>query len=201
MAKAKKQDDLPAIADPVTERALARIREHHGDAVVAATTEGQHPFIQVRAEGLRDVARLLRDDPSTRMDCCHLVSGVDWPKAGELEAVYHLCSYALDADALAGVTGYTTREAERLDVKRDAWICLKVRVPRDKPEVPTVMDLWVGADWHERETFDLVGIRFTGRKDLQRILLPEDWPGHPLQKDWAFPAAYHGVPIVPPEGL
>ena len=75
-----------------------------------------------------------------------------------------------------------------------------MRVPRDRPEVPSVMDVWPGADWHERETYDLVGIRFTGRDSLRRILLPEDWPGHPLRKDWKFPADYHGVPIVPPEG-
>jgi NADH-quinone oxidoreductase subunit C len=74
-----------------------------------------------------------------------------------------------------------------------------VRVPSEKPEVESVMDLWTGADWHERETWDLVGIRFTGRRDLLRILLPEDWPGHPLRKDWEFPVGYHGVPIIPPE--
>ena len=125
------------------------------------------------------------------MDCCHLVSGSDYPKDDELEAVYHLCSYKVKP----------TAEYKKRAEKNDPFLCLKVRVPRSEPDVPTVMDIWVGADWHERETFDLVGIRFTGRKELQRILLPEDWPGHPLRKDWQFPAAYHGIPIVPPEGL
>jgi NADH-quinone oxidoreductase subunit C len=62
-----------------------------------------------------------------------------------------------------------------------------------------VLDLWTGADWHEREVYDLSGIRFTGRTELPRILLPEDWPGHPLRRDWDYPSDYHGVPIISPE--
>ena len=77
---------------------------------------------------------------------------------------------------------------------------LKVAVPRDKAEVASVMNVWAGADWHERETYDLMGVVFTGRGRLTRILLPEDWPGHPLRKDWEYPADYHGIPIIPPEG-
>lgn len=178
-------------ADPVTERALAVLRAALPDGVVGAETGGRHPFIRLRPEALREAAHLLRDHPDLRMDCCHLISGVDWPAAEELEAVYHLCSYAVVPSA----------DYRRRPLKNDAWVCLKVRVPRNKPDVPTVMDVWIGADWHERETFDLMGIRFTGRKELRRILLPEDWPGHPLRKDWIYPASYHGVPIVPPEGL
>jgi len=180
--------------DPVTERALRVLREQLPDAVVAATTGGRHPSIRVRAEDLRAACRLLRDHAETRLDCCHLISGVDWPEdgeAGEIEVVYHLCSYAL-----AGDPAYRQR-AE----KNDPWVALKVRVPRAAAEVPTVMDIWTGADWHERETWDLVGVRFTGRRELRRILLPDDWPGHPLRKDWEYPASYHGVPIIPPEGL
>ena len=181
-------------SDPVTERALAVLRADLPDAVVASSLTGRHPWIQVRAEDLRAACRLLRDHAETRLDCCHLISGVDWPEAGdggELEVVYHLCSYAL-----AGDPAYRKR-AE----KNDPWVALKVRVPRDAAEVPTVMDIWTGADWHERETWDLVGVRFTGRRELRRILLPEDWPGHPLRKDWEYPASYHGVAIIPPEGL
>jgi NADH-quinone oxidoreductase subunit C len=189
-------DPTPApAADPVTERALARLRAEMPDVVVEAETTGRHPWIRVRADAIRAVARLMRDDPALRMDCCHLISGVDHPgkgeEAGEIEVVYHLCSYEIAPDA-----AYRQRAG-----KNDAWIALKVRVPRDAPDVPTVMDIWTGADWHERETWDLMGVRFTQRKELFRILLPEDWPGHPLRKDWQYPASYHGVPIIPPEGL
>ena len=132
--------------------------------------------------------------PRSLVDCCPLISGVDWPAAGErgeIEVVYHLCSYTMP----------TTDAYRQRAEKHDPWVALKVRVPRDEPLVPTVMDIWTGADWHERETWDLVGVRFTGRRELRRILLPDDWPGHPLRKDWEYPASYHGVPIIPPEGL
>jgi NADH-quinone oxidoreductase subunit C len=188
--------DTPAAppSDPLTERALDALRAALPDAVVASELGGRHPWIQVRVEDLRAVCRLLRDHDELRMDCCHLISGVDWPDAGdggEIEVVYHLCSFQIPPDA-----AYRKRA-----LKNDPWIALKVRVPRERPEVPTVLDIWTGADWHERETWDLVGVRFTGRRELRRILLPDDWPGHPLRKDWEYPAGYHGVPIVPPEGL
>ncbi len=188
--------DTPAAppSDPLTERALDVLRTAHPEAVVASELGGRHPWIQVRVEDLRAACRLLRDHDELRMDCCHLISGVDWPEAGEggeIEVVYHLCSFQILPD-----DAYRKR-AE----KNDPWVALKVRVPREKPEVPTVLDIWTGADWHERETWDLVGVRFTGRRELRRILLPDDWPGHPLRKDWEYPASYHGVPIIPPEGL
>ncbi len=183
-------DTAPA-ADPITEAALEVIQSAYADAVVASETTGRHPWIRVQAERWHDIALLLRDHDELRFDCCHLVSGVDYPQDQELEVVYHLVSYTKRPD---------DAYKQRAD-KNDAFLVVKVRVPRDAPDVPSVMDVWTGADWHERETFDLVGVNFTGREELNRILLPEDWPGHPLRKDWEFPASYHGIPIIPPEGL
>ncbi len=185
---------VPA-ADPVTERALATLEAAHPNVVVASETGGMHPWIQLQAEGLAEAMRTLRDHADTQLDCCHLVTGTDYPgkgkDVGEIEVLYHLCSYTKREDA-----SYAKRA-----VKNDPWVAIKVRVPRDKPEVPSVEKVWTGADWHERETFDLMGVIFTGRDDLRRILLPEDWPGHPLRKDWEYPADYHGIPIVAPEDL
>jgi NADH-quinone oxidoreductase subunit C len=190
------QDGAAATPDPATATAARRLRERFPGAVVEESLGGRHPWLRIAPERLVEVCTFLRDDPELRYDCCHLVSGLDWPPktpaegAGTQEAVYHLVSYGRRPDA----------EQRRSAAKNDGFLCLKVRVPRDRPEVPSVMGVWAGADWHERETYDLVGIRFTGRSSLRRILLPEDWPGHPLRKDWQFPADYHGVPIVPPEG-
>jgi NADH-quinone oxidoreductase subunit C len=77
---------------------------------------------------------------------------------------------------------------------------LKVMLPRWKgdkagelPEVPSLTSLWAAADWHEREVFDLSGVMFTGHPDLRRLLLADDWVGHPLRKDYEFPLEYHGI--------
>lgn len=189
----------PPPVDAVTATAARRVRERFPDAIVEAVETGRHPFLRIKPERLVEVATFLRDDPELRYDCCHLVSGVDWPAKtpaegpGSLEAVYHLVSYSRRPDP-----AYKKNNA--LTGKNDGYLVLKVRVPRDKPEVPSLMGVWRGVDWHERETWDLVGIRFTGRGPVRRILLSEDWPGHPLRKDWEFPAEYHGVPIIPPEG-
>jgi NADH-quinone oxidoreductase subunit C len=70
---------------------------------------------------------------------------------------------------------------------------VKCKLPPDDPRVDSVSDLWPAADWHERETWDLVGIRFTGHPNLRRILLPEGWEGHPLRKDYAYPKEFQGI--------
>ena len=90
---------------------------------------------------------------------------------------------------------------DRMAVVYDVWsfdyrhrFAVKVFCDRADPRVPSVADLWPAADWHEREAFDLLGIRFDGHPDPRRILLADDWVGHPLCKDYAFPREYHGIP-------
>ena len=87
-----------------------------------------------------------------------------------LESVYHFLSYQHDHEAV-----------------------IKIKLDRENPRVASVMDLWPAADWHEREAYDLVGIVYEGHQDLRRILLPDDWEGHPLRKDYKQPEEYHGI--------
>ena len=117
------------------------------------------------------MAEYVRREPILAFDFLACLSGVDYVADNQLCAVYEL---------------YSTSHAH--------WFAVKVYADRQDPHIPSVMDLWPAADWHEREAFDLFGILFDGHSDLRRILLPEDWEGHPLRKDYAFPREYHGIP-------
>jgi NADH-quinone oxidoreductase subunit C len=129
------------------------------------------PYIRIVPERIRNVALFLRDDESFLFDSLMCLSGVDCKKRG-LGVVYHL---------------YSTRHNHK--------ITLKVVVPRDNPKVPSVEAVWKTANWHEREAYDLFGIIFTDHPDLRRILLPYDWEGHPLRKDYQVPEFYQGMKV------
>jgi len=128
------------------------------------------PAVRVRPADVLAVATHLKADPALAFDCLSNQSGVDQPKRDQIEIVYHLFSYA-HGHALA----------------------MKVGVPRDNPRLATVSTVWRAAIWQEREIFDLLGVDFLGHPDLRRILLPEDWVGHPLRKDYVEPTEYHGI--------
>jgi NADH-quinone oxidoreductase subunit C len=159
-------------AKTVHERLVARF----GDQVTAAALDGPSPYAVVAAEALGDVARFLKDDPDLRLDNLMCLSAADYPKdtPPRMEVVYHLYSYA-----------YLHTFA------------VKVHLPRENPSVATVEGVWGVANWHEREAFDLFGIAFLGHSDLRRILLPDDWQGHPLRKDWQDPDFYNGLHVKP----
>ncbi len=159
-----------------------------GEKIVGINTEVVDAWIEVQPAALPEIACFLRDQPDLKFEMLNCISGVDYfhtdPKKaaalGEprVELLYHLSSLS---------------HRHRL--------VLKVRLPRWKdsqagqlPEVPTLTNIWRGAIWHEREVFDLMGIRFVGHPDLRRILCPEDWVGHPLRKDYQMPEEYHGIP-------
>ena len=142
-----------------------------GEAASELQSEGFRPaFVVVSPEKLPEIARFLRDDPSMRFDSLMCLSGVDYKD--RFAVAYHLYSM-------------THRHA----------VGLKVFLPRETPSVPSVDPVWPAANLMERETFDLYGIDFPGSKDLRRILLPEDWEGHPLRKDYKYPEFYHGIKV------
>jgi NADH-quinone oxidoreductase subunit C len=135
----------------------------------------------VRREDLVAVARHLRDDERLRFEFCSGVSGVHYPAdtGRELHAVYHL-----------------------LSMTHNRRVRLEVSMPDADPHVPSLVAVYPTIDWHERETWDMFGIVFDGHPALTRILMPDDWPGHPQRKDYplgGIPVEYKGGSIPPPD--
>ena len=149
----------------------AKAKERLAAEVSEISDAKPDPWMVVEPGALVKVCRFLKDDPDTAMDCLSNESGVDYKD--RIEVVYHLFSYRHRHTAV-----------------------LKVRLPRDNPSVPTLEGLWNSANWMEREIFDLLGVNFEGHSDLRRLLMPEDWPGYPLRKDFVEPAEYHGISTV-----
>jgi len=167
---------------------VAALEVKFGDRVRSKKLDALDPFAVVDAADLVEVVRFLRDDPRLKFDLLNCISGVDYlepdpkkaPKAGfepHLEVVYHFSSLK-----------HRHRFVLKLILPR--W---KDNKPGELPEVPSLAHLYAGADWHEREVYDLSGVWFTGHPELMRILLSEDWVGHPLRKDYEFPLEYHGI--------
>jgi NADH-quinone oxidoreductase subunit C len=141
--------------------------------------QGLDPFFKVKPANLKEVCRALRDDGVLKFDVLSDLTAVDLPKKDILQVVYHLYSYGSRQQAV-----------------------LKADVDREAPRIATVEDIWKVANWFEREVFDLFGIVFEGHSDLRRILLPEDWVGYPLRKDFVEQEEYDGIsterePLVP----
>ncbi len=152
------------------------------EAVEKVVSEHGELTLYVRRESFHTVARALRDEPGLRFEICTGVSGVHYPQqtGRELHAVYHLISL--------------THGGRRVRVE--------VTCPDDDRRIPSVVDVWPGNDWHERETWDMFGIVFEGHPALTRILMPDDWPGHPQRKDYplgGIPVEYKGAQIPPPD--
>ena len=119
--------------------------------------------VTLKKENIKDIMRYLRTSPELYFDFLRDLCGVDWlgKKEPRFEVVYHLYS-----------------------MKHRHMIRIKAEVPENDSCIDSVVEIWRGADWHERECYDMFGITFNGHPDLRRILLPEDWEGHPLRKDY-----------------
>ena len=142
------------------------IEEKFAGQVQHVTSGAGQVGVTLKRDNIRDVCLFLRDEPTVKMDHLADLTAVDYSRyPGDtglrFEVVYNMIS---------------TVHRHR--------IRLKVRVPEDDPRVDSVSSVWQTANWHERETFDLMGIKFDGHPDLRRILLPEDWEGHPLRKEY-----------------
>jgi NADH-quinone oxidoreductase subunit C len=131
-------------------------------AVAEVLTSRGELYLRVEAASLVEVCRFLREEPEWNFDFLALVSAVDWlGKTPRFEVVYHLRSLA-----------------------NNTRVGLKAAVPDETLTVPSVTNVWKSADWLEREVYDLYGITFAGHPDLRRIMMPDDWEGHPYRKDF-----------------
>lgn len=147
-----------------------RLKARFGDDVGPLTEPKIDPFCVVKKERIVEVCRFLKTEPGLELDFLEDETAVDWPKRNVIEVVYHLLSYKL----------------------RHALV-LKVEADRAAPSVPTVEGVWKTANWFEREIYDLFGVDFPGHPDLRRIMLPDDWVGHPLRKDYQEAGGWHGI--------
>lgn len=168
---------------------ISLVETQFAAAIIAKGTEALDPYATVDPAKLVEIGTFLRDDPRLKFEMLNDVTGVDYlepdakkaPKAGfepHLEVLYHLSSFSFPG----------RRFTLKLVLPR--W---KDGVAGQLPEVPSVAAVWKTADWQEREVFDLLGVIFTGHPELTRILLGDDWVGHPLRKDYEFPLEYHGI--------
>ncbi len=165
-------DELSAALD---ERDIPR------GAVQQITIDRNEITFYVQRERILELCRTLRDDPGLRFELCSSVSAVDYgTDVGQrLHVVYHLLSM-------------TYRRRIRLEVALDI----------DDARLPSVVEVYPTADWHERETWDMFGVIFDGHPALTRILMPDDWDGHPQRKDYplgGIPVEYKGAEIPPPD--
>ena len=143
----------------------------HGEAVA---DEAMMPKgVKIHASDVKNVCANLYQHSSAFFDMLSCITVIDnGPEAGSMDVVYNLYS-----------------------IPFNHHIALKTTLPRDKAEIDSVQQIWKTANWHEREAFDMFGVTFRGHPDLRRILLPADWEGHPLRKDYKQQEYYRGVRV------
>ena len=141
---------------------LARMLAWRTDAVEGAKFDRGELSIYIRRDAIREACSILRDDPGLQFNYLADLTCVDWyPSEPRFEVVYHL-----------------------LSIPKKERVRLKVRLNSSSPTVDSITSVWPGANYFEREIFDLFGVRFAGHPYLRRLLMPEDWEGHPLRKDY-----------------
>jgi NADH-quinone oxidoreductase subunit C len=132
------------------------------------------PQLIISKENLVQVCDQLLRNPSFYFDSLSCLTALDnGPAKGTMEVIYHLYS-----------------------IPFNHHLVLKVEIDRSNPSIDSVSSLWRTADWHEREAFDFFGIQFNNHPDLRRILLPGDWEGFPLRKDYQQQETYHGIKVA-----
>lgn len=156
---------LETPVNPLAEATVALLTDRFGVGVRAVVEHRGETTVTLDSASLVEACRALRDAPTLRYSLLEDITAVDWPeREPRYDIVYQLVS-----------------------IETRALVRLKVQVGGEDdpdPELPSVIGVWPAADWFELEIYDLFGVRFSGRDDLRRILMPSDWVGHPLRKDY-----------------
>ncbi|MBX9850285.1 MAG: NADH-quinone oxidoreductase subunit C [Cytophagaceae bacterium] len=145
-------------------------------AIIKEDAAQLQPQLTVDQKFLLSICRELHVNPSLYFDYLSCITGIDnGPEKGTMEVIYHLYSIPFNHHFILKVELQRTIDA--------------------LPSAPSVTSIWKTADWHEREVYDMFGIKFEGHPDLRRILLPADWEGYPLRKDYKQQEYYHGIKV------
>ncbi len=184
------------------------LRDRFGDAIIQLEQPDTDPIIRITPESLDKVGVIVKSDGNFLCNYLMCITGVDIPPPAKKKGPKKKCEPGEEPAEDDG----GDQEVEPIyecavlyhlySTKNRNRITLKVQMPRDGAHVSTVTHLWKAAEWHEREVYDLLGIVFDGHPDLRRILLPDDWEGYPLRKDYAVQEFYdvEGVPTRVPRG-
>jgi NADH-quinone oxidoreductase subunit C len=142
--------------------ALASLLAWNKEAVAGAKFDRDEMTIHIERSAIREACVLLKQDPACPFNFLSDITCVDWyPAEPRLEVIYHL-----------------------LSIPNKERVRLKVRLNSSSPAIESITSVWPAANYFEREVFDMFGVRFNGHPYLRRILMPEDWEGHPLRKDY-----------------
>jgi NADH-quinone oxidoreductase subunit C len=148
------------------------------DVIVGEETAGLQASLLIQPDRIAEVCLELRDNPATYFDFLSCLTGVDYGvEAGRFGVVYHLSSIPYQTQLTLKISREHDRGGEAL------------------PHFPSVVSVYKSADWHEREAYDMLGIYFEGHPDMRRLLMPDDWEGFPLRKDYQNAEYYKGIKI------
>jgi len=172
----------------MNDRILSKLAANFRDSILSSTEFRGELTIVVKPENIVPICKFLRDDPELQFDLLIDVHGIDMLRS-ELDRSSEIYSHDDDLDLLP--PGQTEQPAERFQVVYNVWslknkarLRLKVLLSESNLHVPSVTTVWPGANWPERETFDMFGIIFDGHPDLRRIYMPEEFEYYPLRKDF-----------------
>lgn len=161
-----------------TDHIANRLQEYLGESAQVSFVNGERQdHIEISADSLLPACEFLNESPEFYFDFLNLITASDnGPEADTFDIWYHLSSVPNEISVILKVT------LERGDSE-------------NLPAIDSLTPIWKTADWHEREAFDLMGIHFKNHPDLRRILMPADWKGYPLRKDYQDPETYHGIKV------